>query len=546
MSEVKQILERYEKAKGIRNESIDILEEIGRYVWPSSQDMTDTVNRPPGQVRTMEIFDSTARTAAHRMTAGFFSFIMPAGQNLTWFEYEAQSAEDRENDDIRKWLTTATSAVHSELLRSNFQREIFLMLRSMVVFGTGCISIEVDKKTKELLFRAYHLGDIFFEVNDKGEPDVVFRRIRYTTRQAVMKFKLKNVSDLIKKEYEAEEFNNKHEFVHAVFPRDDRDPDKIDAANMKFESVYIEVDQKKEVESGGFTRQVYLVGRLDRAPNEILGRGPAHDLLPEIRMINSMRATYIEGAESYHSPALLAEDDSIVGQPITGPRGMVYYRQGSPPPTPLNTGFDAAGLGSDIREQQIIIKNGYFNDLFDALENIKNVSSATEAEIRQMAKLVIVAPMTTGLQNELFEQIALQSLQLLAGIDGKKDAQNNRVIPEAPKDFEMDVVYQGRLSKAMSSLQSSSIEIWLSKWSAINELVPVLDNFDYDEGARTTMFNDGLPANVIRSVEDRDAIRQERKDLQQAADEAQIAETMSKAVKNVSGEVADTSLVNQL
>ena len=98
----------------------------------------------------------------------------------------------------------------------------------------------------------------------------------------------------------------------------------------------------------------------------------------------------------------------------------------------------------------------------------------------------------------------------------------------------------------MASLQSNAIEIWLSKWSPLDEIFPVTDNIDFDEAARTTMNNDGVPANVIRDVEERDAIRQERKDVQTAMEDAQIAETMSKAVKNVSGEVADSSLVNQL
>jgi len=532
-----QVLDRYEAAKKLRDESNSVLEELGRYVWPNSRDMHQAINQPPGQVRTLDVLDSTARTAAHRMTAGLFSFIMPAGQNLTWFEYEAQSAEDREDDVIRQWLSTATDAVHSELLRSNFQRAMFMTLKSMVVFGTGCIALTKNKKTKGLQYRNYHLGDIFFEENDEGEIDVVFRRIRYTVRQAVKKFG-DNVSDKIKKEFKAKKFNNKHEFVHAVFPRDDVDPKKVDAAGMSFESMYIEVESKKTVEEGGFRRQVYLIGRLELAPNELLGRGPGHDLLPEIRMLNDMRATYIEGAESAHTPPLLAEDDSIVGQPVTGPGAVLYYRQGSPIPVPLNVGFNAAGLGLDIEKQRLIVKDGYFNDLFDALENIRNISSATEAEIRQAGKLVVVAPMVTGLQQELFDPLAVQSLQLLSA--SKKES-----IPKAPDDFEFDIVYQGRLAKAMSQLQSNAIELWLGKWTALEEIWPVSDNIDMDEAARLTANNSGVPGQVMRPEEDVALMREERKKVQDAAQQAEIGATAAKAIKDVSGAIDETSVAAQ-
>lgn len=539
-TEAEQIIERYQEAKRIRDESNSVLEEIGRYVWPNSRDMNQSVNQPPGQVRTLDVYDSTARTAAHRMTAGLFSFIMPAGQNLTWFEYEAQSAVDREDDEIRLWLSTATQAVHSELLRSNFQRAMFMTLKSMVVFGTGCISTELHPRTKGLLFRNYHIGDIFFEENDLGEVDVVFRRIRYTTKQAVQKFGLDNVSAKIKKEWEAKKFNTKFDFVHAVFPNDERKPEKLDATGMQFKSRYVEVEEKKIVEKGGFKRQVYLIGRLELAPNEALGRGPAHDLLPEIRMMGDMRATYIEGAESAHTPPLLAEDDSLVGQPVTGPGAILYYRQGSQAPEPLKTGFDAAGLGVDIEKQRLLIKDGYFNDLFDALENIRNISSATEAEIRQAGKLVIVAPMVSGLQGELFDPLAIQSLQLLSEKGGKES------IPPAPDDFGFDIAYQGRLAKAMSQLQSNAIEIWLGKWTALEEIWPVSDNIDMDEAARMTANNSGVPAQLVRSTEDRDAMRAERKQKEEIAQGAQIAETASKAIKNVSGAVDETSVAANL
>lgn len=537
MAKTQDILDRYDKAKTIRAESVNTLEEIGRYVWPNSQDMMREINTPEGMVRTVDIYDSTAIMAAQRMASGLFSFLMPVG--VQWFQFVAQDAIDKEDAAIETWLSIASQAVQSEIWRSNFQRQMFTTMRSMTVFGTGVISVEMDDETKDIIFRSYFYGDIFYEENEKGNIDVVYRRIRYTVRQAVQEFGINNVSKKIRGEYESKKLNNKYEFVHAVFPQKDRTVGKLDSSGKKFKSVYIEVDAKKQVKKGGFNDMPYLIGRLDQAPNEIIGRCPSFDLLPEIKMANSMKLAFIEGAETAANPPLIVWDDSVIGQPVTGPRGIINVRPDAQPPTPLNTGFNPALNDVMLDAQQQIIKKGYFNDLFDALEDHRNMT-ATEADIRQQSKLVILAPMVNALQTELFDPLLSRVLNLMI------EERQKPSIQDPPKDFDFDVVYQGRLAVAMATLQANAIETHLAKWAPYEEISPVNDNMDIDKAYRRTAVNSGVPGDILRTPEERDAIRANRKQAQDAIQRSEVAVNAAKAIKDVSGTVQEDSVLSKL
>ena len=537
MSTVEQKLDRYEKAKAIRAESVDVLEEIGRFVWPSSQDMTGVVNRPEGQVRTQPVYSSTARTSAQRLASGIFSFLMPVG--VQWFQFVPQDAEDKDNTDIITWLAIASQAVQSELWRSNFVREMFTTIRSLAVFGTACISVEMDKVTKSIFFKSYHYGDIFYEVNNKGVIDTVFRRIHYTVRQAVMEFGLESLSKKIQDEYKDNKLNEKHEFVHIVAPQDDRKPEALDIKGKKFLGTWIEIDEKLKVGEDGFDSQPYLVGRFDVAPNEIIGRSPSFDLLPEIRMLNDMRLAYIEGSEYAIHPALMVWDDSVLGQPVTAPGGILNLRPDSPEPKPLNTGFNSQLSMESIKEQERTVKDGNFNDLFDALEDLRNMT-ATEADIRQQSKLVILAPIVNGLQKELFDPLLIRVFDLL------RNEPKRKTITDAPKDFDYDVNYQGRLAVAMATLQANATEGFLAKWSGYQEAFPVFDNVNIDDAFRRSGLSSGVPGDLFIKEEERDKIRADRAQRENAAQQAELLESAASAYKDGSVAMQPNSLAEQV
>jgi hypothetical protein len=491
--------------------------------------MYKTEGMSDGQEYSLDVFDSTAINAAFRLASNIFSYLMPVGTK--WFEFEPSAYEDVQNSGIVEWLSKATRITHKEIWRSNFIREMFAALRSVVVFGTGVISVE--KVKKELVYMAHHVGDISFQENSKGVIDVVFKDVVYTARQAVQEFGDELPEKIKKAAVNPKEANTKFDFIHAVVPNSDFSSDKI--GSKKFRSVYIYKADKVIVKESGFKSNPYSIIRFTIAPGELWGRSPVIELLPEIRMLNRMRHDFIESSELANHPPMITEDDGVIGQPTTEPKGIIYKRAGAEDPHPWNTGANLPLTNEVILGQRSVVEEGMLLNAFQALAGTKNISSAHESEIRRQEGMVVVAPVVGSIQKEGLDPIIVRSLEL---VDPKK-------LPPAPERFEFDIIYQGRLAMVMSAIQAEGIEVSLAKWAPYGEL-GVFDNIDIDKAYRVSALADSVPAELLIPEEKRDAKRAAEKQQTDAAIAAQTGATAAKALKDVSGAVDENSVLSQV
>jgi hypothetical protein len=532
-TEVNKILDRYGQAVSIKNQSNGLRQEAGKYCWPNAQDMVRTSEvKSEGELRTINLYDSTALQAAYKMTSGIFSYLMPVGAR--WFEFVAQDPELNEVPEMAEWMSTATALAHKEIWRSNFQREMFITIRSMIVFGTGIISVE--SITDDIVFDSHHIGHMFFDVNSKGEIDTVYRQIFYTARQAVQEFGKDNLGKSVQKAIDSGKMEERFEFVHVTAPNQDFDASKLGSKSKRVKSVYINIPDRHIVKEGGFDQLPYLVARFSLAPGEIYGRGPAIEGQPEIKMLNRMKRTFIESAEKAVNPPLIVEDDGVVGQPVTEPNGMIYMRPGAMVPQPLNTGTNVQLNAELIQDQQATVRTIFFNDLFEALAQHRNMT-ATEVDARVEEKIIHIAPAITALQKEIFSPLIGRVLDLL--IKSKR-------IPAPPQSFDYDIIYQGRLALAMSNMQTGAQETTLAKWGPYAAVSPVFDNVDWDKSFRMSWLNAGAPA---ENLVDWDLMMERRAKQEadmQAAQEAEVSKTASEAYKNVATSPEPGSIAESL
>ena len=516
---INEVLQRYGEAVSRRTRYNSLMTEAGQYSWPNAQDMVRNSMQTEGLLRTVTLYDSTALMAAYKMTSGIFSYLMPVGAK--WFEFVATQHELNQDKNMQEWMSTATALTHKEIWRSNFQREMFVTIRSMIVFGTGVISVE--KVGDEIVFKNHHIGFMFFDENNRGEIDTAYRQIFYTARQAVQQFGKDINSKSIQKAIKANKLDERFEFVHVVAPNADFDPSKMGSKSKRMKSVYIIISDKTIVKESGFDELPYLVARFSKAPQEIMGRGPAIELLPEIKMLNRMKRSFIESSEKAVNPPLIVEDDGVIGQPVTGPGGMIYMRAGAMEPHALQTGTNVQLNAELILQQQELVKEGFFNDLFQALAQHRNMT-ATEVVERVEEKIVHLAPAITALQKEIFSPLISRVLNLLI---------RSKRVPEPPISFDFDIVYQGRLALAMSNMQTNAMEATLAKWQPYDERLGVFDNVDPDTAFRMSWLNAGAAAEGLKDFDQMLVEREEVKQLQMAAAQAEVAETGSKAYRNV-------------
>ena len=361
---VDKVLERYRQAKSDKSRTDNDRREAGKYVWPAAQVQVRNAFSKDQNLRTVDKYDDTAVRAAYRMTSGIFTYLMPAG--AFWHGFKAQNYDLNQQPEYQKWMSIAATQTHAELMRSNFQREMFLTIRSMIIFGTGVISVEMIGG--DIIFKSHHIGYMFFDVNNRAEIDTVYRQIFYTVRQAAQQFGKDNLSKSAKKAFDSGKLSDIHEYVHVCEPNENFDG-KIGSGKVK--SFYICIPDKDIVkEDSDFQHLPYLVARFARTPGGIMGYGPAMEYIDDIRMLNRMARSNIEAREIANNPPMMVEDDGVIGQPVVGPMGTIVMRAGAQFPKPYISGINVQANDEGIKQMRDIVRMAFFNDLFERWASI--------------------------------------------------------------------------------------------------------------------------------------------------------------------------------
>jgi hypothetical protein len=280
---------------------------------------------------------------------------------------------------------------------------------------------------------------------------------------------------------------------------------------------------KKVVKVGGFYEQPYVVVRFTTVPGESYGRGPAHALLPEIKMYDRMRRTFIESAERAHNPPWWMTSESCIGQPITSPGAIIYGHPMSEPPKPLVTGVNSQLNAEMLNQQAQIIERGFFNDLFYVLAHYRNMT-ATEVEARMEEKMVLLSPAINGQKGELTDPLIERAGKLLI---------RNNILAPKPYGLKTEIIYTGRLAMAMSTMQSNALGSVMAKWSPYMEVHPIFDNIDMDKAFKHDARAHGVPETLLLDSMQVKSTRDERKTMETAPQGAEIMEKASKAYKNI-------------
>lgn len=198
-------------------------------------------------------------------------------------------------------------------------------------------------------------------------------------------------------------------------------------------------------------------------------------------------------------------------------------------PQPWQTGTNVALNAEIIAAQQQIVKEGFFNNRFQSLDNQQNMT-AFEVGVRKEDDLSVVSPAVTSLQKETLDPLLGRALNLLIGMNK---------IEKPPVSFDFDIAYQGRLALAMAAVQTNAMVATLSLWAPYAQIKPeIFENPNWDKSFRESWLASGAPANNLNDFDEMMAQRQEIEEIQKADAQASIAVDGSKAYKNVS-EVPD-------
>ena len=527
----KEYIERTKKLETDRANFDCQFQDSADYAMPNNSQIIS--ERSSGEVL-MDLFDTTAEESNIQLASGLYSFMFPTETRA--FVLEVDDEELQGKDEAKQWLEATTKVIHKVLIASTFREAFFEYLKSLGVFGTGCLYEEKGKKTV-IVFINYFMRDIYIVRNSDGEVDTVFRRFKFSARQAAQEFGLDNLGEKIKTAYDSVvDRDKKFEFLHVVEPREDRDPDADDPKNMPWSSIYISRDETEFVEGAesGYEEFPYQVSVFDKDSLEDYGRSPTMKKLPDIKMANELKRIRVKAWDKMVDPTMLVKDDGSVWPLTTKPGGVVFYRD--EPPIYWEFKGNLQEINNAISETKLEIQKGYFVDMFDPLIDKQNMT-ATEVQARVEQKLRFLTPIIGRLQSGLFNPM----IQRVIGILSRQ-----KKLPPIPKELsekEFSVMYLGRLALALRTIETEGLTKTLQEWAPVGDMgiLEWLDHINVPIAFRDSARNNGVPATWLRSEDEVKQIQDDRNAAEAARQALEAAPDLAKAYKATSAKPEEGS-----
>lgn len=519
----------------------------------------------PGQPTGLEVFADTAMLAANMLVNGMVGYL--CSRNQPWFAFELpgklnfpRSSHMRawtgkrmdSYPEVQKWLQDSAEVAYSAFNRSNFYDVSTEFIRDGITAGTAHLLIEDDIVQARTACTVPHFRECYIAENEFGQVDTNYRVYKMTLRQLVQKFSMaamERADDTFKQEYESNMYAER-EVLHAVYPRSDYDPRRIDARGKRWASDWVYRKGGKilgkaaanenitMLAEGGYDSMPILSWRWRKNSDELYGRGPAHDAWVSIALDNQMGRTNLITGQKAAEPPLVA-DSALRNKIMRGPNGITFIDNtrgnvSGYAPVPLNgTGVQQLPFSLEYQDRVAqTVKDHFHTDVFMLLSQIgqqKGMGRPVTEQIFEMQneKAAILGTIIGNLQSEGFNPLISRFFDI--------EARAGR-IPEVPQillDSEhnaVEIQYLGMLAQAQTRLTKvRSIQSGVGLVQQITAFDPLaMHAIDTDQMVREAWDAVGAPISCLR---DPKAIAQIRQLAQQQQEKQQQIENAPKIAK---------------
>ena len=519
---------RFDQARNNRGTWDDTFQQIAERVLPQAADFGTT--RSPGERRTEKMYDGTAALASYRAVAAIASFFWPSNQR-----YQKLTTNDEALNKVHRvkvYMDEVTERLFKARYspRAAFEAQMGEAALQWFVFGTGFLFVEDNPKAQSLSYRSMHLGQTYISEGASGKVDTVFRCWKWSLRNINQRWPGKLPARYASKLAQTPDMEI--EVGHAVLPRDEYDPGRVGYMGMPWASCYFLPDTKDKLDEGGYRTWPFSVLRYMTSPGEVYGRSPAWLALSNIRVLNSMKRSTLAAAQKVADPPLLASEDGILGAFSQAPGALNFGgldSQGNQLVKPLITEADVK-LGLDMMDKEReIISGAFMMDVFRALVENPQMTATQALELMQ-ERATIMSPIGGRLESEGLGPMTERELDLLA---------NAGQLPPMPPELieaqgEYRIEYTSPMRKAMRASEAIAIT---RTFEAILPLVPydqsVLDPYDLQMASRELGEIGGVPAKIMRSIEDAKARGEGRAQQQEIQSMVEAAPQVSAAAANL-------------
>ena len=465
--------------------------------------------------RKARLVDNTATDGARTLAAAIMSGMTPA--NSLWVGYDASGTPLGIAE--RAWLDDAARVDWRAIHASTWDADGYEAVLDIVTCGWGCIYVE-EGKGGGLRFEQFPAAQVYAASSRRGDPaDIVYRVFSLTAEQAVNEYGYENLGKQIQKASDSGA-RDLFKFVHAIYPRPG--PHGAMAAQLPIASCHVSISDKRLVRESGYHEMPAIIARWMSIPNCSYGDGPVFDALPTIKRLNELGVLELGAADLAVGGLFKATDDGVFNPrtvKLGGGRKVVIVGD--------MQNFDAVKPGTDFRVSDAVtlrlqqqIRRVLMADQLEMNEG--PARTATEVHARMGLLRQLLGPVYGRLQAELHGRL----VRRVFGIAQRAGAHGE--LPEALKGRVLSIRYESPLARAQKLEEVNAIERLFADATAIAQAKPsVLDNLDEDFAIRHTADALVVPHKVLRTEGELRALRAEREEQQQNAQQQGAAEELA-------------------
>ncbi len=461
-----------------------------------------------GPMLNSRLVDATGILAMRVLAAGLQGGLTSPAR--PWFRLSLDDADLAKSRQGQEWLDECADRMRVVLHRSNFYNVMHTLYAELGTFGTA-FAFELADPRWGFSFVPLCAGEYALDCNERRRVDTVFRRVSMSLRQMAASFGAKALPEELRAILRR---NPDQRFLvaQAVFPRAERQPGRADARGMAFASLHWLEGREgaHPLRVSGFRGFPGFGPRWDAAGNDVYGRSPAMDALPDCRMLQQMGITTLKAIHKAVDPPMsVAAGLRSVGLDLTP--GAVNYVDSIPGQSPqaatplVQVRPDLATARKAMEAVQNQIRAGLYNDLFKLVLEGRSQVTASEIAAREEEKLVLIGPVLERLHDELFLPLIDRTFELMRELD---------MLPPTPPELagrRLRVEFVSLLAQAQKLVGTGAADRYMALAGRAAAVWPeALDCLNVDRLLESDAATLGLPVSLTRPQEERDALRRER------------------------------------
>lgn len=483
------------------------------------------------------LVDATGILAMRTLAAGLQGGLTSPAR--PWFRLSLDDTELARSRAGQAWLDEVAVRMRSVFQRSNFYNAMHTLYGELGTFGTAFV-FELADPQNGFRFVPLCAGEYALDCDATRKVDTVFRRSAMTLRQIVQAFGPAALPETLR-EAARRNPDDRRNVIQAVYRRENTQQGQIDPARMPVASVHWlegRDGNRHALKVSGFRSFPGFGPRWDVAGNDVYGRSPAMDALPDCRMLQQMGVTTLKAIHKAVDPPMsVAAGLRSVGLDLTP--GGVNYVDSAPGQSPqaatplLQINPDLGTARKAMESVQDQIRKGLYNDLFKLILEGRSGVTASEIAAREEEKLILVGPVLERLHDELFIPLMDRTFECMRDLD---------MLPPCPPELagrRLRVEFVSLLAQAQKLVGINAADQYLALTLKASAAWPeALDTLNVDHLLDNYAESLGLPVNLTRSSEERQQMRAARAE---AAQTQAMTEAVQKGVGMVR-ELAQTPL----